>query len=172
MKISTHLTQQRSVIMNDKTVERQFKHSMRVAGLKPSDIWGIWQDVRNWPQWNHGLLECSINGDFVAGQTFSLLPKGEVSSITPFTATLTKVDVNVAFSDTTPVPWGVVNGSHTIVQMGDDLEIVHEINAEVNPEKISFFDSVIAEKWKVSLPAALENVIMIAREKAAFYATV
>jgi hypothetical protein len=152
--------------MSDKPVVRKFKHKLRVSGLKASNIWAIWKDVANWPQWNKGLAECSIEGPFEQGQTFSLLPKGEVSADAPFTATLTRVEENVAFEDTTPVPWGVVNGSHRISKVGDDFEIYHEINAEVNSNKIEFFDAVVAEKWKAGLPAALETVVAVARERA------
>ena len=153
--------------MDNTKILRQFKHKVRVAGLAPSDIWSVWKDVDNWPQWNKGLAQCSINGEFVAGNTFSLLPKGEVSSDKPFIATLTRVKENHAFDDITIVPWGVVNGVHEVSIIGDEIEIYHEVTAEVTADKIDFFDSVVAEKWKTTLPAALECVIAIAQEKIA-----
>jgi len=146
-------------------ITRLFKHSLRVSDLKASEIWAIWQDVSNWPQWNQGLERCTINGPFETGQTFSIMPKGDASSTQPFTATLTKVIENVVFDDKTPVPWGIVNGSHQIREDANGLEIYHEIRAEVNPEKIQFFDSVVSKKWEHGLPAALESVVNLARAK-------
>ena len=149
--------------MNEK-IERKFKHCVNVSDLKATDIWFVWQDVANWPNWNKGLAQCSITGPFVEGQTFSLLPKGEQSNATPFTSTLTRVITNVAFDHITQVPWGTVNGSHYINEVNDGLEIYHEIIAEVHPDKIDFFDSIIAQKWKITLPAALEEILLIARK--------
>ena len=162
----TEFNNQIGEIMNTQIILRHFKHSTRVEGLQASDIWVVWADITNWPEWNKGLAKCSIDGTFIVGQTFSLLPKGVPPETSPYITTLTLVEENIAFNDTTPVPWGTVNGAHKISVIGDYIELSHEVTAEVNADKIEFFDSVMAEKWKTSLPDALTNVVIIAKKMA------
>lgn len=39
-------------------------------------IWNVWRDIRNWKQWDKGLQEAILKGEFSLGEKGELIPFG------------------------------------------------------------------------------------------------
>ena len=51
------------------------KHTVETTA-SPQTIWDIWQDVKNWPTWDHGIEFSTLEGPFQNGTRGTLKPKG------------------------------------------------------------------------------------------------
>jgi len=38
----------------------------------PAEVWKVWSDVANWPEWNPDIVSSSLNGPLAAGTTGTL----------------------------------------------------------------------------------------------------
>lgn len=146
--------------MSGSTVLRQVNHTMRVSGVKPEHIWAVYKNVANWNQWNKGIATSSIDGEFVTGNTFKMKLQGPAPELT---ATLTEVVENSLFNDSTPTPFGTVEGSHRITQDGDELEIYHEIKCNVVEAELGFFNENVFPGWERGIPHEVAGVIELAK---------
>ena len=51
-------------------------HSITVPGMEPYQIWKIWSDINNRPQWDLDTEWAELNGPFEVGAVFRFKPKG------------------------------------------------------------------------------------------------
>lgn len=42
----------------------------------PKAIWSLWEDVKNWNTWDHGIEFSTLSGPFIKGTRGTLKPKG------------------------------------------------------------------------------------------------
>ena len=92
----------------------------------PQDIWAIWKDVQNWPQWDKDLEWCSIDGPFEEGTRGQLKPKNWL--VTTFL--ITTVNHEKSFSDETRMPFTRVSFNHEINQINGENQIIHSVSAK------------------------------------------
>lgn len=50
------------------------------TSASPESIWQLWQDVKNWNTWDHGIEYSTIDGPFTEGSKGTLKPKVHVIS--------------------------------------------------------------------------------------------
>jgi len=127
-----------------------------------AQIWALWQDVNNWPRWDVGLEHCAIEGDFVAGNTFTLQPHGAPSAIR---AELIEVKPHQGFTDETRLPFGVLRARHAFTADTDGNKVTHTIEADVAPEHVDFFAKVIWSGMEHGLPESVRNIVKVAETR-------
>src|SRR5438067_512746 len=113
----------------------QISHSEPTKAT-PEQIWALWSDINNWPQWDLGLEACRLEHNFAAGNTFTLRPRGSDQDIT---AELKVVEPNRRFSDTTQLPFGTLQAIHEVERQGDTTKVTHTIVAQIAEEHAAFF---------------------------------
>lgn len=123
-------------------------------------IWALWTDVNNWPAWDHGLQECTLEGEVKVGQTFKLTPKNGIQ----FTTEITELKENERFCDLTKTPFGKIVGSHIVEQTKNGIKVTHVIHAEVSGEKVDFFEKNLLPKWENGLLNTVQNIVHMAEQ--------
>lgn len=108
-------------------------------------IWQIWQDVSNWPTWDHGVESSSIDGPFATGTTGKLKPKGGPEVITK----LTSVKPNESFVDEAKLFYARIIVSHFLTQSGNKTLVTHQI--EFKGPLAFFFAFVIGRNMKKNI---------------------
>jgi hypothetical protein len=127
-----------------------------------AQIWALWQDVNNWPSWDVGLERCAIEGDFVAGNSFTLRPHGAPDEIR---AELVEVKPHEGFTDETRLPFGVLRASHAFSAGSDGNKVTHTIEADVAPEHAGFFAKEIWSGMEHGLPESVRNIVKVAETR-------
>ena len=51
-------------------------YSKKVKGVTAAKLWKVWADVDRWHEWQRDLDYARLEGEFKAGSTFLLKPKG------------------------------------------------------------------------------------------------
>jgi hypothetical protein len=89
-----------------------------------SQVWEIYCDVVNWPQWDHGLSLYQPEGPFATGTTGKLQPVGGPEL--PFL--LIQVNEGHSFVDRTPIgPEHAIIGRHELTTINEGTKITHTI---------------------------------------------
>lgn len=52
---------------------QRFAHTESTTGRRV-DVWALWTDVSAWGQWDEGLNEATLDTDFAAGATGTIVP--------------------------------------------------------------------------------------------------
>mgnify|MGYP001319081572 CR=1 FL=1 len=98
------------------------KHTVETKA-SATDIWHIWQDVKNWNTWDHGIEFSTINGPFEAGTTGTLKPKGG-----PLVHTkLTQVQPMKMFVDESKLFLARIIVSHYLTESEGKRLVTHQI---------------------------------------------
>jgi Polyketide cyclase / dehydrase and lipid transport len=126
-------------------------------------VWALWSDVNNWPSWDVGLEHCVLDGDFTAGQSFSLRPRGAPDAIR---ANLVEVLPNRGFTDETRLPFGVLRAKHAFDNGTGGNTVTHTIEADIAAEQVDFFAKVIWAGMEKGLPESVRNLIKAAEARA------
>ena len=94
-------------------------HSQRISGLAAATVWQVWTDVDRWTEWQEDLESARLDGEFRAGGTFTLRPKGGPN----VKVELTEVVANSRYTDVTRFPLAEMTGVHAIIVHGRELEL-------------------------------------------------
>jgi uncharacterized protein YndB with AHSA1/START domain len=94
-------------------------YSKRVTGIPADKVWAVWTDVNQWHTWQPDIAYATLDGDFRAGNTFTLKPKrGPAVSIEILVA-----EPGRQFTDLTRFPGARMVGHHEFITHDDALEI-------------------------------------------------
>jgi Polyketide cyclase / dehydrase and lipid transport len=119
----------------------------------PRAIWQIWEDVKNWNSWDHGIEYSTIDGPFEAGTRGTLKPKGG-----PLVRTqLTSVEPMRSFVDESSLPLCRMVFSHFLTQSQGKTQVTHEI--EMKGPFAFLFAFLIGRKMKQNLPQEMASMI-------------
>ena len=95
------------------------QYSTTVKGIDVDRLWNVWADVDSWHTWQKDLAYAKLEGDFSAGSTFLLKPKGGPR----VRIALLTVEPNRRFIDLTRFPLAKMYGEHQFIARGDEIEI-------------------------------------------------
>jgi len=132
-----------------------FKHtdSTQVSSEK---IWRVWVDVPNWKQWDKGLKEAVLLGNFEAGTKGTLIPdKGPkskfiISELTP--------DKSYTFKTKIPFGWLIVR--RTLEEKNGITFFCHDVEFTGLLKKV--FGNRLGKNYRAMLPEVLSNIKEIA----------
>lgn len=128
------------------------KHTVETTA-PASVIWHIWQDVKNWHTWDHGIEYATNNGPFIAGSTGTLKPKGG-----PLVHTLlTHVEFMKMFVDESKLPFARIIVSHFLKVSSGITYVTHQI--EMKGPLAFLFSYLIGRKMKKNLPQEMLTMI-------------
>lgn len=128
------------------------KHTVETTA-SPESIWQVWQDVKNWNTWDHGIEYSTINGPFVEGTTGTLKPKGG-----PLVHTkLSSVEPYKRFVDESKLPLAKILVSHFLTQVGNKTLVTHQI--EMTGPLAFVFAFLIGRTMKKNLPHEMQAMV-------------
>jgi len=122
-----------------------------------ADIWALWVDVRGWTNWDNGLERIEMKGNFKAGNSFELTPRGGE----PITVNIKTVTQGEEFSDEAVLPFGTIRTYHRMETIGKRVKLTHEIHAEIASEAAGFFEKEIWPHMQSGLPESVNNIVGI-----------
>jgi ligand-binding SRPBCC domain-containing protein len=104
----------------------EWSHSV-VSTAVPELVWPWYADVARWLQWDSGLLDATLEGEFATGSAGTL----EVEGQPPLAFVLTEVVAGELFTDVTEIP-GVATLTfvHRLTAVPEGTLITHEVRIE------------------------------------------
>lgn len=128
------------------------EHSLTTIASNKA-IWDLWKDVKNWREWDHEIEWGQLDGEFKAGTTGKLKPKG--GPVVPFV--LKEVIPLKRFVDVSKLPLARFIFNHSLKKVGQITTVTHKIEM-VGPLAF-FFAFIIGRKMKKELPLAMQSLI-------------
>jgi len=133
------------------------KHTVETTG-SPEKIWEVWQDVKNWNSWDHGIEFSSIDGPFAEGTKGTLKPKGG-----PLVNTeLTKVEPLRMFVDESKLFLAKILVSHYLTESNGKTVVTHQI--EMKGPLAIVFAFLIGRTMKKNLPQEMAAMVKAAEQ--------
>jgi hypothetical protein len=132
-------------------------YSTTVKGIDVDRLWRVWSDVDAWNSWQSDLDYAKLEGDFAAGSTFLLKPKGGPR----VRIQLLTVEPNRRFVDLTRFPLARMYGEHQFIARGEEVEIRTSVSVE---GALGFlWRKLVAEGVAGSLEAQTRGLVARAR---------
>lgn len=130
--------------------------STTASGTK---IWQVWTDVPNWKQWDKGLKEAVLEGDFVIGTKGKLIPdKGPKSKFI-----ISELEPNKSFTFKTKIPFGWLIIKRTLEVKGNLTYFTHDVEFTGILKKV--LGEKLGKKYRAMLPSVLNDIKQIAERK-------
>jgi hypothetical protein len=101
-------------------------HTMIAPGLQPEQVWKVWSDINNRPQWDLDTEWAELKGPFEKGARFYFKPKGGKK----LSMTITECIPNQGFTDCFKFPGARLFGIHSMEVINEDLKISTSIKVE------------------------------------------
>jgi hypothetical protein len=134
-------------------------YSTIVNDVTPAQIWQVWSDVENRPQWDIDTEWAELGGPFAVGSTIRFKPKGGPK----VSLTITECILNQRFTDCFKFFGSRLYGIHEIKPIAEGLRIITTIKVEGLLWWV--LKKLIGEKVAAEVPEQTEMLIKIARSK-------
>jgi hypothetical protein len=129
-----------------------------VTDVSKEAIWKTWADVENWKQWDEGLEWCRMEGEFKAGTSYTLKPKGGAEA----RSTIVTCEPLKGFSDVSRLPLAELEFVHELSEEKDGLHITHRVM--ISGPLGFFFVQVIGKDTVRDFPKTIGNLVRVAKE--------
>lgn len=137
--------------------QKQF--SKVYPNITKEEIWQVWADVNNWPQWDSELVSCDMTADFISGTQFNLKPEGGPTVI----IVLSDVVPNEQFSNYCKFLGATMHDNHVLTEEPEGIRISHTLKM-TGP--LSFiWTHLVAKNVAHSIPTQTDNLVEYARAK-------
>lgn len=133
-------------------------YSKTFQGIQKEDIWHIWTDVNNWPNWHGDLDYCKMDGPFDIGNHFILKPKG----VKAVKIVLTEVKIGHSFTDCTVFPGAKMFDTHALEETAEGLQLTNTL-VVTGPLKWLWI-KLVAQNVANTVPDEMESLVKLARE--------
>ena len=148
-------------ILNAQDIElsnKHFWHSLETSAL-PDVIWKIWTDVSNWKDWDTGLKDASIEGDF------NLNSKGIITSLEGRKSKFKVVEYieGQSYTYKTKLPLGSLYVRRYLTVKEGKTIFTHEVWFKGLTRGI--FAKAFGEKFRTMLPDVLSQIKEIAESR-------
>lgn len=134
-------------------------YSKVYPGIKSQDVWNIWVDISNWPQWHPDLEYCKFEGSFSVGNYFMLKPKG----MGAVKIELTKIKSGWSFTDCTRFPGARMYDTHELEETAQGLKIKNIVFVEGFLGFI--WTRLVAKKIANTIPKKIDLLVQIVRSR-------
>lgn len=123
------------------------------------NIWQIWIDVPNWKQWDKGLKEATLNGEFAVGTKGKLVPdKGPKSKFV-----ITEIIPNTSYTFKTKIPFGWLSIKRTLEVKQGITYFTHEVEFTGLLKKV--LGKKLGKNYRAMLPNVMAEIKKIAEVK-------
>jgi hypothetical protein len=97
------------------------------SSATPDQVWPLYAQVSRWLDWDAGLVDVTLQGDFAVGSSGTLTVEGQP----PLTYVLTAVDEHRRFTDVTEIPGvATLTFDHLIEATDAGSSITHTVRIE------------------------------------------
>jgi hypothetical protein len=110
--------------------------------ITSKEVWGVWEDVSKWPDWNTDMEFCKINGSFEKGTIIDLKPR----SIPRVKITLEEVLKERFFIDSLLLPGAEMLYKHEVIEIENGVELLATIS----------ITGASSDMW---IPLTAENIV-------------
>jgi hypothetical protein len=138
----------------------EYEHSVE-GKVSRSALWGLYSDVKTWPEWDKGIERIRLYGEFREGTPGTIKPVGQGQL--PFR--LTKVTVDGGFSDETEIP-----GAEVALGFKRTLESVGEGRCRIT-HRVSIFGPgarsmapTIGPEMARGIPDTIQSLLKMAQQ--------
>lgn len=122
-------------------------------------IWAVWTDVPNWKQWDKGLKEAVLEGDFAVGTKGKLVPdKGPKSRFI-----ISQFEPNKSYTFKTKIPLGWLVVQRKMEVKEGKTFFTHDVEFTGILKKI--MGNKLGKNYRAMLPNVLAEVKQIAESK-------
>jgi uncharacterized protein YndB with AHSA1/START domain len=128
----------------------------RPTTAPPAEVWRLWSDIARWPEWDVDLEAVTLDGEFRAGASGTLQPRG----MDAFPFTITAAEPGTGYADETPLDGAVLRFEHEIVPAEAGNEIRQRVIVE-GPAASDYFEE-FARQIILDIPAALGRLAAVA----------
>lgn len=135
-----------------------FSHT-DITTASSDKIWQIWTDVPNWKQWDKGLKEAIIEGEFSVGTKGKLIPdKGPKSKFV-----ISELLPNKSYTFKTKIPFGWLIIKRSLEVREDKTFFTHDVAFTGLLKKI--LGKKLGKNYRQMLPSVLSKIKQIAETK-------
>lgn len=135
-----------------------FRHTASTTA-SADKIWNVWTDVSNWKQWDKGLKEAILDGEFVVGAKGKLIPdKGPKSKFI-----ISEVVSNQSYTFKTSIPFGWLIIKRSLEVKNGVTYFTHDVQFTGILKKI--LGKKLGENYKAMLPDVMNEIKIIAETK-------
>lgn len=134
-------------------------YSKTFQNIKREDIWRIWTDINNWPQWHSDLDYCKLDGNFEEGNHFILKPK----NIKPVKILITEINECYSFTDCTTFFGAKMYDTHSMEETPNGLKLTNKL-VVTGPLKWLWI-KFVAQNVADTIPEEMESLVKLARVK-------
>lgn len=148
------------VVMQTQAQQTNYHFSHTDSTTASSDkIWQVWTDVPNWKQWDKGLKEAFLDGEFVVGTKGKLIPdKGPKSKFV-----ISELLPNKSYTFKTKIPFGWLIIKRTLEVKEGKTFFTHDVQFTGFLKKI--LGNKLGKNYRAMLPSVLSEIKLIAERK-------
>ena len=133
----------------------RFSHTDSTSA-SPDRIWDIWTDVPNWKQWDTGLKEARLEGDFATGAKGTLIPdRGPKSRFV-----ISELVPGQSYTFRTRIPFGWLVVKRTLKTAPDRTYFTHDVEFTGLLKRV--LGQRLGRRYRVMLPTVLQTIKQIA----------
>lgn len=122
-------------------------------------IWQVWTDIPNWKQWDKGLKEAILDGNFEVGAKGELIPdKGPKSKFI-----ISEIEQNKSYTFKTKIPFGWLIIKRTLEVKNGYTHFTHDVQFTGLLKKV--LGKKLGKKYRAMLPEVLTEIKRIAESK-------
>ena len=137
-----------------------FEHETTTAAPRET-IWSVWKDVADWPQWDDGIEEVTLNGEFAVGATGKLKPSGGPR----FPFEVTEIKDGHAFTDVTKLPLARLTFAHELRDGDQQGETTIFQRISIEGPLTFLWSRVIGKDLKKDVPGTMRSLAEYAEAK-------
>jgi hypothetical protein len=148
------------VVMQTQAQQTNYHFSHTDSTISSSDkIWQVWTDVPNWKQWDKGLKEANLEGEFKVGTKGKLVPdKGPKSNFV-----ISELIPNKSYTFKTKIPFGWLIIKRTLEVKEGRTFFTHDVEFTGFLKKI--LGNKLGKNYRAMLPGVLTEIKLIVEKK-------
>lgn len=134
-----------------------FSHTL-ASSASPEAIWHIWTDIDNWPAWDKGLKEATLEGTFEENARGKLIPdKGPKSKFR-----IVNYIPGKEYTLKTKIPLGSLNVRRYLKTKDQKTYFTHEVRFRGLFKGL--FGLLYGKRYRQMLPSVLSNIQDLAEQ--------
>lgn len=135
------------------------QHQKFYKNASAEKIWQKMTDINSWTSWHKGLESCRLKGDFKAGNSFQLTPKGGKT----FEIKITQIEEGKSFTDCTTFPGAKMWDTH-LLEERDGGVLLSNILVVTGPLRW-FWIKLVAKKVADTIEEKFDTLVHLTREE-------